>query len=55
MSSYYNKCETCGANLDPGEHCDCEDVKARLVRSIFEMPAKNKPVAIKRNDAQQSA
>lgn len=20
---YYNKCEICGANLDPGERCDC--------------------------------
>lgn len=22
--SYYNKCDFCGANLDPGEKCDCE-------------------------------
>ncbi len=21
---YYNKCEVCGANLDPGERCDCD-------------------------------
>lgn len=21
--SYYNVCARCGANLDPGEHCDC--------------------------------
>lgn len=21
-------CHKCGANLDPGERCDCEDVKA---------------------------
>ena len=20
----YNQCEHCGANLDPGERCDCE-------------------------------
>ena len=21
--SYYHVCSDCGANLDPGEHCDC--------------------------------
>ncbi len=21
---YYNTCPDCGANLDPGEQCDCE-------------------------------
>lgn len=23
--SYYNTCPYCGANLDPGERCDCLD------------------------------
>ena len=23
--SYYNVCPHCGANLDPGERCDCRD------------------------------
>lgn len=22
--AYYHTCPYCGANLDPGEHCDCE-------------------------------
>lgn len=22
--AYYNTCASCGANLDPGEKCDCE-------------------------------
>ena len=22
---YYHTCPCCGANLDPGEHCDCEE------------------------------
>jgi len=22
---YYHTCPCCGANLDPGERCDCED------------------------------
>lgn len=25
--SYYRICPNCGANLDPGEHCDCQDKK----------------------------
>lgn len=23
--SYYRVCPNCGANLDPGERCDCQD------------------------------
>lgn len=23
---YFNKCEICGANLDPGETCECENL-----------------------------
>lgn len=23
-SKYYRPCPKCGANLDPGENCDCE-------------------------------
>lgn len=29
---YYNKCEFCGANLDPGEKCDCIEQRARKIR-----------------------
>ncbi len=25
---YYNECPYCGANLDPGEHCECEAERA---------------------------
>ena len=25
MSRYYSVCEYCGSNLDPGEHCSCQD------------------------------
>lgn len=24
MGKYYHTCDKCGANLDPGEMCDCE-------------------------------
>lgn len=27
--AYYNTCRICGANLDPGEPCDCEKEKVR--------------------------
>lgn len=27
--AYYNVCPHCGCNLDPGEKCDCESIKAR--------------------------
>lgn len=23
--AYYNECPLCGATLDPGERCDCQD------------------------------
>jgi len=26
---YYNRCDMCGANLDPGERCDCQEQKTR--------------------------
>ena len=26
--AYYRCCEICGANLDPGERCDCQDKEA---------------------------
>jgi len=25
--TYYRTCPECGANLDPGEHCDCQTLK----------------------------
>ncbi|WP_313578622.1 hypothetical protein [Lacrimispora sp.] len=25
---YCKECSYCGANLDPGEHCDCQEKKA---------------------------
>lgn len=27
---YYNRCERCGAYLDPGERCDCQEEAARV-------------------------
>ncbi len=28
--AYYNKCPECGANLDPGEECDCNTITVAI-------------------------
>ena len=28
---YFRECEYCGASLDPGEKCDCQERKAVIV------------------------
>ena len=37
--SYYNICEHCGSNLDPGEKCDCmeqqEEKEIRMKEKVF--------------------
>ncbi|MDE6517644.1 MAG: hypothetical protein K2L18_07335 [Acetatifactor sp.] len=27
--AFYNICSKCGATLDPGERCDCEEIRAK--------------------------
>ncbi len=34
---YYNVCEYCGANLDPGERCDCQDRKKKQEEFLLRM------------------
>lgn len=34
---YYNECSQCGAYLDPGEHCDCEEERQRQTQRIMSM------------------
>lgn len=29
--AYFNKCEYCGAALDPGERCDCRPARAEAL------------------------
>lgn len=31
------KCERCGANLDPGEHCECQLIKNEVIEEIMSM------------------
>ncbi len=30
--AYFRTCPLCGAALDPGEHCDCEDIFLKEMR-----------------------
>lgn len=32
MHRYFNKCPRCGANLDPGERCTCNEEKQKKER-----------------------
>ena len=34
--AFYNQCEHCGANLDPGEQCDCKEEKEKPLISLIE-------------------
>lgn len=34
---YYNKCEFCGANLDPGERCDCQEKRIKKEKLLLEL------------------
>lgn len=31
---YYHTCPCCGANLDPGERCDCKDTEENRINRI---------------------
>lgn len=37
MSKQYHTCPDCGANLDPGEPCDCQSPLFRLESGIQEL------------------
>ena len=44
-STYYRTCPYCGASLDPGEQCDCEEAEAEwltttsLLLDLLETPS----------------
>ena len=33
---YYRECPLCGANIDPGERCDCERERAEREKEFLE-------------------
>ncbi len=42
MAMYYNECPQCGAYLDPGERCDCEEERQKQTDRIISMMKINK-------------
>ena len=54
--SYYNKCDLCGANLDPGENCDCNEreVKRNAERLYLHKSEKGKTVFLQRAERTSS-
>lgn len=47
-------CDKCGANLDPGERCDCEEVKAeeekrweQRMEELFEVDKRSKQLCLR--------
>lgn len=58
--SYYNKCDLCGANLDPGEKCDCNqrEVKRNAERVYLHKSEKGKQIFLqgfKRTDSDRNS
>lgn len=50
--AYYNTCPECGANLDPGEPCDCMVEKAkreRFYESVTSITQKNRQLSFSLN------
>ena len=39
---YYRECQLCGAYLDPGERCDCEQERKKQTERIMRMVRENK-------------
>lgn len=38
---YYRECQLCGAYLDPGERCDCEQERKNQTERIMRMVREN--------------
>ena len=36
MSKFYIQCPSCGANLDPGEKCECRTYKAQKQKMLMD-------------------
>ncbi len=41
---YFNTCEHCGANLDPGEPCDCRKDRPHTIKRKPAAPGNHLPV-----------
>ena len=51
--SYYNTCPNCGANLDPGEPCDCvmeREKRERFFESVTSITPKTRQLSFSLNN-----
>lgn len=52
---YFNVCVHCGANLDPGERCDCLEKKKNYINK-FESDEEGQiqlPIGVKKNNEKE--
>lgn len=50
--AYYNTCQICGANLDPGEPCDClneSEERERFYESVTSITPKTRQLSFSLN------
>ena len=63
MRKHDNICPDCGAWLDPGERCDCQDAARELAQTIKDLSGRDllrldafaKTLAVKKQGAEQAA
>lgn len=51
--AYYNTCPKCGANLDPGEPCDCmveKKKREKFYESVTSVTAKTRQLSFSLNN-----
>lgn len=48
--TYYHTCKLCGANLDPGESCDCQKEKDDTKLVTTNVTEKSEPIKEKENN-----
>ena len=47
LKSYYRTCPLCGSNLDPGEHCDCEQ-EGRGIKDAIDRSSKGSKAGLQK-------
>lgn len=54
MVAYFNRCEYCGAALDPGERCDCRKAREETRQNGMQ-PVKLERWKLNRKEPRQTA
>lgn len=42
IMAYFKRCDRCGANLDPGEVCDCNSKREMLAKKYEELVSRTR-------------